>query len=296
MKDMCGIVGIVDWAEDLTQQRNVLSDMVDSLTARGPDAEGEYITPHVALGHRRLSVMDPANGAQPMQRRCGGHNYIVTYNGELYNAPELKAELSNLGYSFKTTCDTEVLLTAYIEWGPRCVDRFNGIFAFGIWDDTEQCLFLARDRIGVKPLFYTVRGSSFIFASELKALLRHPKVEAKVDGEGLAEVFLLGPARTPGHGVFRGVHELKAGYMMLYKRSGMRIRPYWKLISAPHYDDFATTVAKVRNLLEDTVQRQLVADVPVCTLLSGGLDSSVLTALAAKTYQMRGEALHTYSV
>ena len=294
---MCGITGWIDWDNDLEQERPILDAMVATLAARGPDASGTYVKSSVALGHRRLSVVDLVNGAQPMIRQRGGWNYVITYNGELYNTPELRQELEARGYRFTTTSDTEVLLTAYIEYGPDCVEKFNGIFAFGIWDEENERLFLARDRIGVKPLFYAERGSSFLFGSELKALLANPLVQPEIDTEGLAEVFMIGPARTPGHGIFRGVYELKPGYSMLYNRNGKRIVRYWALNSRPHEDDFTQTVQTVRDLLTDTAKRQLVADVPVCTFLSGGLDSSALTALAANTYSREGLGrLHTYSV
>lgn len=294
---MCGITGWIDWDNHLEQERPILDAMVATLAARGPDASGTYVKQHVAFGHRRLSVVDLINGAQPMIRQRGSETYIITYNGELYNTPELQRDLESKGYRFTTTCDTEVLLTAYIEYGPACVEKFNGIFAFGIWDEAKETLFLARDRIGVKPLFYAERNKSFVFGSELKALLANPLIKPEVDAEGLAEVFMIGPARTPGHGVFRGVHELKPGYSMIYNRNGKRIIQYWALQSQPHVDDFEKTVETVRDLLADTAKRQLVADVPVCTFLSGGLDSSALTALAANTYRRDGlGTLHTYSV
>lgn len=294
---MCGITGWIDWDNHLEQERPILDAMVATLAARGPDASGTYVKQHVAFGHRRLSVVDLINGAQPMIRQRGSETYIITYNGELYNTPELQQDLESKGYRFTTTCDTEVLLTAYIEYGPACVEKFNGIFAFGIWDEAKETLFLARDRIGVKPLFYAERNKCLVFGSELKALLANPLIKPEVDAEGLAEVFMIGPARTPGHGVFRGVHELKPGYSMIYNRNGKRIIQYWALQSQPHEDDFAKTVETVRDLLADTAKRQLVADVPVCTFLSGGLDSSALTALAANTYRRDGlGTLHTYSV
>lgn len=294
---MCGIVGWIDWEQDLSMKSHILSVMVETLAARGPDAEGTYITTHAALGHRRLSVIDPAGGAQPMIRFRGEQKFVITYNGELYNTPELKEELEGRGHRFTTHCDTEVLLVAYIEWGEACVEKFNGIYAFGIWDETKQSLFLARDRIGVKPLFFAERGSSFIFGSELKALLANPLVQPRLDEQGLAEIFMLGPARTPGHGIFRDVHELKPGYSLLYTRKGKVIKRYWALESRPHNEDFAATAAKVRELLIDAARRQLVSDVPICTLLSGGLDSSVLTALAAKSNEQLGlGSLSTYSV
>lgn len=294
---MCGITGWIDWERNLENESHIVTNMMETLAARGPDASGMYLSTHAAFGHRRLSVVDPANGAQPMIRDRGGRRYVITYNGELYNTPELRKSLEAQGYTFRTNCDTEVLLTSYIEWGPSCVEQFNGIFAFGIWDETEQTLFLARDRIGVKPLFYTKQDNRFLFGSEIKALLAHPEVKPQVDSEGLAEVFIIGPARTPGHGVFRNIAELRPGHSMLYSRKGMQISQYWALQSVPHPDDFDTTVTTVRELLQDIVKRQLVADVPVCTLLSGGLDSSALTALAAFSYQERGlGSLDTYSV
>ena len=290
---MCGIIGWMNWERNLEKEGAILENMVETMAARGPDASGIYLSPHAALGHRRLSVVDPQNGAQPMIRHKGDYDCVITYNGELYNTLELRRELESKGHIFQTNCDTEVLLVAYIEWGTSCVERCNGIFAFAIWDEAKQILFLARDRIGVKPLFYTLGSSGFLFGSELKALLAHPGIKPQVDREGLAEIFMIGPARTPGQGIFRGIAELKPGHSMVYSRKGIEIDQYWSLKSMPHRDDFDTTVSKVRELLEDIVKRQLVADVPVCTLLSGGLDSSALTALACRSYP--GD-IHTYSV
>jgi asparagine synthase (glutamine-hydrolysing) len=199
---MCGITGWIDWTRDLTHDSNSLVKMTETLSLRGPDASGTWISSHCALGHRRLSVIDPENGAQPMIRRSGDDTYVVVYNGELYNALELRKELEDRGRTFTTHCDTEVLLVSYIEWGKACVERFNGIFAFAIWDVTEQELFLARDRLGVKPLFISFADGLFIFGSEPKAILAHPAVKAEVGAEGLAEIFIIGPARTPGQGVY----------------------------------------------------------------------------------------------
>ncbi len=299
---MCGIAGWVEWETDLTGKRPVLEAMRDSLASRGPDASGMWVSPRAALVHRRLVVIDPSGGGQPMIRRRAGQDYILVYNGELYNTAEIRNELISRGYSFNGHSDTEVLLTAFIEWGPGCVERFNGIFAFAVWNQAEQSLFMARDRLGVKPLFYAHSGGPnaagrFLFGSELKALLVHPSVPAKIDAEGLAEVFAIGPARTPGHGVFRGISELKPGYSLEYDRRGLRIWPYWTLVSRPHEDDLATTSARVRGLLADAVERQLISDVPICTLLSGGLDSSALTAFAAAAYRRDNrEPIHTWSI
>ncbi|WP_058302553.1 asparagine synthase (glutamine-hydrolyzing) [Gorillibacterium timonense] len=294
---MCGITGWVDWQRDLTRFPDIMAAMTETLAPRGPDADGVWISPHCAFGHRRLSVMDPENGAQPMIRPKGDKDCIVVYNGELYNAPELKRELESRGHRFRTNCDTEVLLLAFVEWGKACVDRFNGIFAFAIWDEENEELFLVRDRLGVKPLFYADRGDFFLFGSEPKAILAHPDFPAEVDTEGLAEVFAIGPARTPGHGVYRGMNELKPGHCMTVNRNGITRSAYWKLESRPHEDDVDATAARIRELLKDTLERQLLSDVPVCTLLSGGLDSSALTSLAVSYYESTGQGIvPTFSV
>ncbi|MEC0237848.1 asparagine synthase (glutamine-hydrolyzing) [Paenibacillus kribbensis] len=294
---MCGITGFIQWNGDLMHQSELLLNMTQTLSNRGPDAAGTWISNPCAFGHRRLSVMDPENGAQPMIRQLEDITYTIVYNGEIYNAPELKKELRQRGHFFRTQCDTEVLLEAYIEWGPECVDRLNGIFAFAVWDSGRQQVFLARDRLGVKPLFYSHNEDVFVFGSEPKALLQHPAVEAAVDAEGLAEIFIIGPARTPGHGVYSSMKELRPGHTLTYDRDGMHIQTYWKLESIAHEDDTEQTALKVRELLLDTVERQLISDVPVCTLLSGGLDSSALSALAVDYYKRTGQGqVDTYSV
>ncbi len=294
---MCGIVGWLDRDRDLTTQRAALDAMARTLVPRGPDAGGTWVSPRAALAHRRLIVIDPEGGAQPMSCLLGDREVAVTYNGEIYNFRELRRELEALGHAFRTRSDTEVVLRAYLAWGHGCVERFNGIFAFALWDAAREELFVARDPLGVKPLFYAQRGSATLVASELKALLASGLVAPEVGAEGLAEIFGLGPMRTPGHGVFRGVSELPAGHRAVFGRSGARVEAYWTLRSREHEDGFEDTVLRVRGLLEDAVTRQLVADVPVGVLLSGGLDSSGVAALAAQARRRAGEPMvETYTV
>jgi len=293
---MCGISGWVDWEKDLSGQNALIEKMTETLRHRGPDARGIWLSSRAALGHRRLIVIDPEGGAQPMVYKEGARTCVITYNGEIYNFRELRRELAGKGHKFRSYSDTEVLLHAYLEWEENCVEHLNGIFAFGLWDENRQQLLLARDHLGVKPLFYAVRGSAVLFASEIKALLAHPLVEPELDEDGLAEIFNFFPLHTPGHGVFRDVYEVRPGHRIIFHRKGAQITRYWSLRSAPHTDDLETTAEHIRVLLKDTVQRQLIADVPVVTLLSGGLDSSVLTALAAEEFQEAGKQLHTYSV
>jgi len=297
---MCGITGWIDWNIDLTTQANTIEKMTETLELRGPDASGTWLSRHCAFGHRRLSVIDPVNGAQPMVRPAKAsdqHDCVLVYNGELYNAQELRKQLEGMGYRFRTTCDTEILLISYVEWGPECVERLNGIFAFAIWETAEERLFMARDRLGVKPLFYRREAGRMLFGSEPKSILAHPDVPAEIDAEGLAELFVIGPARTPGHGIWRNFHELKPGHCLQYDRNGLKLTSYWQLQCTEHQENIAQTADKVHELLKDTVERQLVSDVPICTLLSGGLDSSALTALAVNYYRNTKQGhVHTFSV
>jgi asparagine synthase (glutamine-hydrolysing) len=294
---MCGIAGWIDWQADLSGQQAILQDMAKSLIPRGPDSEGIWTSSHAGFAHRRLIVVDPEGGTQPMSRTHGNETYTLVYNGELYNTEDLRKELIARGYRFDTTSDTEVLLVSYIEWGPECLEKLNGIYAFAIWSHNAESVFLARDRLGVKPLFYTQQGTSFIFGSELKALLAHPAVQPELTQEGLAEIFGIGPARTPGLGVFHNIFELLPASYLLHTRHGMKTGHYWTLESHEHPDDLETTIENIRYLLGDSITRQLVADVPVCTLLSGGLDSSAISAFAAQAFQEKGcGPLHTFSV
>ncbi|OIK13458.1 asparagine synthase (glutamine-hydrolyzing) [Bacillus sp. MUM 13] len=293
---MCGIAGWINWREDLSEQTEILKKMTDSIIHRGPDADGYFMSNKAALGHRRLIVIDPDGGRQPMLYQKNSYTIALTYNGELYNYQELRKELEEKGHIFSTASDTEVLLHSYLEWQEDCLNRLNGIFAFGIWDEEKDQLLLGRDHLGVKPLFYTQVGDSIIFGSEIKVLLSHPQVEAKVNAEGLAEIFALGPMRTPGNGVFKNIKEVRAGHYITFNSAGSKNQRYWQLESKLHDDDVKQTEEKIRSLLKDTVHKQLVSDVPLVSMLSGGLDSSGLTALAGTEYKKEGKTLHTYSI
>ncbi|ARK29466.1 asparagine synthase (glutamine-hydrolyzing) [Halalkalibacter krulwichiae] len=294
---MCGITGWIDWRQSLKNEDKQIRTMAETLNRRGPDDMNVWTTTHAAFGHARLVVVDPENGIQPMSRTHNGKTYTVVYNGELYNTEDIRKELLARGHDFKGHSDTEVLLKSYIEWGYQCLEKFNGIFAFAIWNDRDESLFMARDRLGVKPLFYTVRNGCMLFGSELKALLAHRDIEPILKSEGVAEIMGLAPSRTPGHGVFDDIQELRPAHMLIYDRNGAKISRYWTLKSKKHEHTLEETVENVRYLLEDTVERQLFADVPVGMFLSGGVDSSALTALAAKVYQKQGKGpIKSYSI
>ncbi len=293
---MCGISGFADFEKDVSGENEILSAMNEMLTHRGPDAAGLWLCAEAAIGHRRLAVVDIEGGVQPMIKSEGERKYVITYNGELYNTKELKYELEHLGHVFYTSSDTEVLLSSYIQWGEGCLARLNGIFAFAVWNDHDKSLFLARDRFGVKPLFYTILDGRLIFASEIKALLAHPNVDAVIDNNGISEIFGLGPTHTPGSGVFKDIHELKPAHFMRFSQVGLCIRRYWEFASEEHHDSLANTAEKVRYLVRDAITRQLVSDVPLCTFLSGGLDSSAISAIAAGQYAFeKGLRLDTYA-
>ncbi len=296
---MCGIAGFCDFRDNLKareeENRAIAKRMGNVLSHRGPDAGGEYLCSSAALAHRRLIVIDPVGGIQPMVRQQDGNHYVLVYNGELYNTQEIRAALQAKGHTFDTVSDTEVLLRAYMEYGGDCVNHLNGIFAFAVWDEKENRCFLARDRFGVKPLFYTTIDGALVFGSEIKALFEYPGIKPVVDESGLCEIFALGPARTPGCGVYRGISEIKPGHAAYFDQTGLRAYPYWQLTARPHTDSYEQTVQTVRELLFDAIRRQLVSDVPVCTLLSGGLDSSVVSAVSAQALHEQGKTLDTYS-
>ncbi|WP_433222034.1 asparagine synthase (glutamine-hydrolyzing) [Microtetraspora malaysiensis] len=279
---MCGIAGWIDYGRDLRAERDVALAMTETMACRGPDAEGLWTEPHAALGHRRLAIIDIEGGRQPMAaERDGRLLAVLTYSGEVYNFRELRAELAVRGHRFHTESDTEVVLEAYLEWGEDFVDRLNGMYAFAIWDARREELLLVRDRMGIKPLYYYPTPSGVLFGSEPKAILANPLVERVVDADGLRE--LLAFVKTPESAVYRGMYEVRPGQIIRVRREGLTKRRYWRLESREHTDDLPTTISTIRGLLDDIVGRQLISDVPLCTLLSGGLDSSAVTALAARS-------------
>ena len=290
--DMCAIAGI--WNLDITPQ--ALERMKKTMRRRGPDDFRVFEGRNLALLHARLAVIDPEGGRQPMTLTQAGETFTIIYNGELYNTPELRRELKKLGHSFRGHSDTEVLLHSYAQWGKECLEKLNGIFAFAVWEEKSERLFLARDRIGVKPLFFTRWNGGFLFASELKTILAYPGFRAAIDREGASELLLLGPGRTPGCGVFKGVEELEPGCWGELNRGEFRIHRYWKLTDGEHPYDFGETLEQVRFLVTDAIRRQLVSDVNIGCFLSGGLDSSLICAVAARELEQQGKTLPTFSV
>lgn len=293
---MCGIGGWIDYEEGVLDKEKRLAQMSETLARRGPDGFGTEMSVNAALIHRRLAVIDLEGGAQPMTRNAKGERYTIVYNGELYNTEEIRAELNSRGYRFCGHSDTEVLLCAYIEWGQKCLSKLNGIFAFGIWEHVKRRLFLARDRLGVKPLFYYKYKKGLIFGSEIKTILASGKVDAVVDTQGLMQILFLAPARPQGSGIIKGVEELKPAHYMYFDMRGINTGKYWSLQAQPHADTFFLTVEKTRYLVKDAVKRQLVSDVPLATFLSGGLDSSIISKIAADSYKAKNKRLVTYSL
>lgn len=289
---MCSIAGIIGLPYDDKLNKKLLKTM----QCRGPDDHGCFTENNCCLLHSRLSIIDPEGGRQPMDLSWGNENYTIVYNGELYNTEEIRSLLLKLGHRFQGHSDTEVILHAYAQWSEDCVEKFNGIFAFAVWEHKRRKLFLARDRMGVKPLFYSQYNDGILFASEIKTILSYPGFKAEINPEGAAEILLIGPGRTPGYGVFKGISELEPGCYGYYCCGKWNWKRYWKLLDREHTDSFAVTVDTVRYLVTDAIKRQMVSDVPIGTFLSGGLDSSLISAVCAKEMADKGVRLPTFSV
>lgn len=296
---MCGIAGFCNYNENYLNRSDywnrILTSMREKIDHRGGDQAGSYLGRNIGFAHSRLSIRDVEGAVQPMRRRLGEHDYVIIYNGEIYNTDELSAPLRRKGYVFETTGDTEVILYLYMEYGPEFVSMLNGIFAFAIWDGREERLMLCRDRVGVKPLFYSLKNDLIVFGSEIKALFSHPKIFPSIDDNSLREIFGLGPSRTAGCGVFHGINEIMPGNYALFTGDGFAEHNYWTLKAARHTDSYEGTVDYVSFLVKDAVTRQMVSDIPVCTFLSGGLDSSIVTAVAANFMGRDSMTLNTFS-
>ncbi|KUN22992.1 asparagine synthetase B [Streptomyces corchorusii] len=291
---MCGITGWVSFDRDLAAESATLHAMTETMACRGPDDRGTWTEGPAALGHRRLAIIDLPGGRQPMSLPTPEGTVALVYSGETYNFTELRRELTDRGHRFTTDSDTEVVLHGYLEWGDAVAERLNGMYAFAVWDGRHDKLVMIRDRMGIKPFYYQPTADGVLFGSEPKAILANPLVRPRVTLDGLRELFVM--VKTPGHAFWDGMREVEPGTVVTVDRSGLSTRVYWRLETRPHTDDRDTTIATVRSLLDDIVRRQLVADVPRCTLLSGGLDSSAMTALAARQLAAQGEKVRSFAV
>ncbi|MFE5008621.1 asparagine synthase (glutamine-hydrolyzing) [Streptomyces sp. NPDC056696] len=291
---MCGITGWVSFDRDLRASADTLDAMTQTMECRGPDDRGTWTEGPAALGHRRLAIIDLPGGRQPMTAETPRGTVALVYSGETYNYKELRRELTGRGHKFTTDSDTEVVLRGYLEWGETLAERLNGMYAFAVWDGRENKLVMIRDRMGIKPFYFYETPDGVLFGSEPKAILANPLAKPRVTLDGLRELFTI--VKTPGHAVWDGMHEVEPGTVVTVDRGGLRQRAYWTLETRPHTDDRDTTIATVRSLLDDIVRRQLVSDVPRCTLLSGGLDSSAMTAIAARQLGEQGETVRSFAV
>lgn len=288
---MCGFCGYVNYNENITDDK-IIKNMNKKIYKRGPNAQNIYIDKNTAFAHSRLSIIDVKNGNQPMQLERKHNLYTIVYNGELYNTSEIKEDLISKGYSFNTTSDTEVVLTSYIEYKENCIEHFNGIFSFAIYNKQKNEIFFARDRLGIKPLFYAKVNNTFIFASEIKAILEHPFVTPTVTKENLLELIALGPAHTPGKTFFKDIFEIKPGFIGILNKNEFVTKKYWDLETKECLDTEEEAIEKIHFLVTDACKRQLVSDVGICSMLSGGIDSSILTKIASDNIPH----LNTYSI
>jgi len=293
---MCGFSGFCNIKRKISSKENIYN-MNKTLVNRGPDENGYYYEENIVFGHNRLAVVDPKGGKQPMTIRYLDNTFTIVYNGQIYNTNDLHTELKENGFEFDTNSDTEVILKGYIFWKENVVKKINGIFAFAIWNSNSKELFLARDHFGVKPLFYTNIDNTLVFSSEIKALFKYPGITPKIDEQSIAELFGIGPARTSGTAIFKNINELKPATYAVYNDSGLHVTTFWKLKSKEHRDSLNQTSERVRFLLKDSINRQLISDVPLCVFLSGGLDSSIIAYYASIYYEKNNIGkLNTFSV
>lgn len=296
---MCGIAGFTNPEGNYLAAREKWDEILDYMNQvqkhRGPDDEGMYLDETCGLAHVRLSIIDLKNGHQPMVRKKDNKECAIIFNGEIYNMLPLKKELEKKGAKFQTTSDTEVILVGYMRYGVSFVEKLNGIFSIAIWDGSLKKFFLFRDRLGVKPLFYTMLGKTMVFSSEIKGLFQYPGVKPVIDREGLGEIFGLGPAKSYGKGVFKNISEVLPGHFLEYGEDGMKDHVYWKLEAKPHEDSVKDTIEKTSWLIHDAVKMQMLSDIPISTFLSGGVDSSLVTSICARELHKQGKQLNTFS-
>lgn len=296
---MCGFAGISNIRKKLSSEdlKSNINIMTKSLAHRGPDEEDYFLNDNICYGHRRLIIIDKEHGKQPMSCTIDGITYTIVYNGQLYNANDIRDELKNFGYEFNGYSDTEVILKAFIYYGTSIFKEFNGIFSFAIWNDAKKELVLCRDHFGIKPLFYSLFDDTILFSSEIKAILEYPNFEPTIDKQGISELFGIGPAHTPGTTIFKSIYEIKPGNFGIFTKYGFKTYEYWKMETKEHTDNFETTCSTIKYLLEDSIKRQLVSDVPLCSMLSGGLDSSIIVAYASNYYKRNNlPPLETFSI
>jgi asparagine synthase (glutamine-hydrolysing) len=278
---MCGISGWFDTKTERPPERALVRAMNDALAHRGPDGEGFHFAPGIGLGHRRLAIIDLSTGDQPMASADG--TLQIVFNGEIYNFRELRGELESLGRSFRTRSDTEVILEAFRQWGEAALSRLSGQFAFALWDATAQCLTLARDRLGEKPLYYSLLDDGgLVFGSELKALLVHPRVRRVLDPRSVEDFFALGYVAEP-RSIYADIHKVPAGSMIAFRRGAApREMRYWSPTPQSSRGDTDERAGELLHRLGASVKAQMVSDVPIGAFLSGGVDSSGTTALMAQ--------------
>lgn len=296
---MCGIAGFInpDGQYKLSRERweDVLNQMNESQKHRGPDDQGTYLEDRCGLAHVRLSILDLERGHQPIIRQKDHGECAILLNGEIYNMKVLREQLRKKGAEFKTNSDTEVVLVGYMRYGISFVEQLNGIFSIAIWDGALGKLFLIRDRLGVKPLFYAKIRDTLVFSSEMKGLFCYPGINPVIDREGIAEIFGLGPAKSYGKGVFKGVLEVLPGHFLEVGSEGVKDHSYWSLEAREHTDSVNDTIEKTSWLIHDAVKLEMLSDIPISTFLSGGVDSSLVTAICAKELGKEGKQLNTFS-
>lgn len=293
---MCGIAGIVNFSDD-PLDRKIVENMIHVLCHRGPDGEGIFDDHHVVLGHVRLSIIDIEGSKQPLANE--NESVWVTFNGEIYNYPKLRKDLMGKGHRFKTNGDTETLVHLYEEYGADMVHHLQGMFAFGLWDKQKQLLLLVRDRMGIKPLYYCWKNDNFVFASEPKAILQHPGINAQPNMEGIWHYLTYRSVPAPGT-LFQGIAKLRPGFMLVVTQKGCKEKCYWDIPLKPECSKALCESRKAENIAEGvealllkSVERRMISDVPLGAFLSGGVDSSLIVAMMSK---LTNAPVRTYSV